>query len=111
MARLPLPGVSCFRAQVGVLAFLATAPTALGQVNIRPHPDAGIPVAKVSFLDGTVEVGSPDGRWTKAAEGARVRTGDRVRTDDQATVRVEFPFMSVIVGPSSIVGVSPSQVL
>jgi hypothetical protein len=44
-------------------------------------------------------------------EGARVKTGDLVRTNGEATVRVEFPFMSVIVGPSSVLGVAPSQVL
>jgi hypothetical protein len=84
---------------------------ALAQVTVRSHHEVGIPVAKVSFFDGAVEIGSPDGKWKSAKEGARVRTGDRVRTDSQATVRVEFPFMNLVVGPASVIGVAPSQVL
>jgi hypothetical protein len=98
---------------IGRLVFVLLLAPRMGvaQVTLRSHQDAGIPVAKVSFLDGLVEVGSPDGKWTAAGEGARVRTGDHVRTDTQATARVEFPFMNVVLGPSSVMGIAPSQVL
>jgi hypothetical protein len=93
-------------------ALLAWGPSPLSaQITMRTHKDAGIPVAKLSFLDGTVELGAPSGSWSRVGEGARVKTGDLVRTNAQATVRVEFPFMSVIVGPSSVLGIAPSQVL
>jgi hypothetical protein len=93
------------------LVLLADPATLYSQISFRPHKDTGIPVAKVSFLDGSVEVGGPEGKWARAGEGTRVHTGDRVRTDSEATARIEFPFMNVVLGPSSIMGVAPSQVL
>jgi hypothetical protein len=86
-------------------------PTLNAQISLRSHQDAGIPVAKLSFVDGSVELGAPSGTWSHANEGTRVKTGDLVRTNSEATVRVEFPFMSVVVGPSSVLGITASQVL
>jgi hypothetical protein len=68
-------------------------------------------VAKIAFREGLVERGSPEGSWTVAEENTRIRTGDRIRTGTEATARVEFPFMNVVVGGSSILGVAASQVL
>ncbi|HWX24321.1 MAG TPA: hypothetical protein VN083_04735 [Vicinamibacteria bacterium] len=108
-SRKPEPGTVLHPASLCLLLLLPS--TVCAQVTVRPHPDVGIAVAKVSFFDGAVDVGSPDGKWTAAREGSRVRTGDLVRTNAQATARVEFPFMSLVVGPSSVIGVAPSQVL
>lgn len=73
-------------------------------------PDIGIPVARLAFADDLVER-EASGGWERITEGARVRTGDRIRTGPGTTARIAFPFMSLLVGPSTTLSIPPSPVL
>ena len=79
--------------------------------NEPPARDAGIPVASLAFLEGRVEQARGPTRWDRIEEGARIRTGDRIRTTDGALARVEFPWMNLLVSPSSVVSIPPSRIL
>lgn len=72
---------------------------------------SGVPVARVTYGDGVIEQAGLKDDWRRIPEGVRVKTGDRLRTGAQATARVAFPWASVTVGPSSLMGVPPSAVL
>ena len=72
---------------------------------------AGVPVAQVEVVSGRVEHSANGRDWTTIGAGRRLRTGEQIRTAAGALARIDFPFMSILVGSSSEFAVSPSLVL
>jgi len=94
---------------------LSLVPLAAGAARPpSPAPQSvGIPVATLSYVDKLVECESmptPAG-WKPLKEGDAVRTGDRIRTSPEALARLQFPWMSVTAGPSTILHIPASVVL
>ena len=49
--------------------------------------------------------------WQRLSEGDPLRTGDRLRTASGGVARLDFPWMAVTLGPSSVLSVPASAVL
>jgi hypothetical protein len=86
---------------------LGLAPGLLAQESA-----AGMKVAKLVWGYRPVER-TVDGEvsWERLAEGGALRTGDRVRTSSGGVARLDFPWMEVTLGPSTILSVPASAVL
>jgi hypothetical protein len=84
----------------------AAAEATAGQV-----PREGVTVAQVSFVESRVDVQRPGAAWERLPEGGRVRTGDRLRTAADSSARLQFPWMSVSLAPSSVLGLAPGAIL
>lgn len=74
-------------------------------------PREGVAVAQISFVESRVDVQRPGAGWEKLAEHGRVRTGERLRTAADSSARLEFPWMSVSLAPSSVLGLAPGAIL
>jgi hypothetical protein len=112
VAGLTLPAAPAKPPKVLVLG--TPAPPPAGSAPAAPPDDpaaAGVVVAQAALVESVVEVRAPEGDWTRLPEGGRVRTGDRLRTDANSVARVEFPWMSVALGPSSELTVGAGRVL
>jgi hypothetical protein len=73
---------------------------------------AGMTVAKLVWADRPVERAEEgEESWKRLAEGDSLRTGDRLRTASGGVARLDFPWMAVTLGPSSILSVPSSAVL
>jgi hypothetical protein len=104
------------RAAVSALALLAAAPLALPQAAApaAPRPaGAGIAIGELSWADGTVERAELPlkSTWRRLAPGDKLRTGDTFRTDGKGTVRLDFPWMTVGLSPSTMLTIPASTVL
>jgi len=86
-------------------AVLAAAAAASAE---KPTP---IPIARVAYVDGLVELKSGARPWARVAEGGELRIGDRLRTGEMGSARVDFPWMSVALSGGSVLAVSDSLVL
>jgi hypothetical protein len=78
----------------------------------RP-PAAGIAIGALTWTDRVVERAELPAKssWRRVGEGDRVRTGDTFRTSPDGLARLEFPWMAVAVGPSSMLTIPASTVL
>jgi len=85
---------------------LGLQPLAWGQ-----DPAPPVAVAKLSFADGQIEHTSGDGAWQPTAEGAPVRTGERLRTGPDALATLEFPWMRIRMSPSTELSIPSGLVL
>lgn len=101
-----------------LVLFAASAPAASRRDAKRPDVQAiggservGVPVARLLPLGRPVEISTMNGPWKEVDKEVRFRTGDRLRTSDGGSARLEFPWVSVLVGPSTVVGLAPSIVL
>ncbi|HJS57413.1 MAG TPA: hypothetical protein VKA01_04855 [Vicinamibacteria bacterium] len=113
---------------LGLLLLAATA--AAAQVKPKPQRDvptlvtkddavrereaqerAGIPVARATHAEGRLEAMNTQGDWTALQEGARVVTGDRLRTLESTTARLDFPWVQLALGARSAVTIMSSRVL
>jgi hypothetical protein len=83
------------------------APTAL----LAQDAPQRIAVAKLSWVDGPVELQAPGRAFVEAREGQPFALGDRLRTGAAGTARVEFPFMLVSIASASTVSLPSSLVL
>jgi len=70
-----------------------------------------VPVARLEYVEGQVELAAGRDRWQRAAEGERLSTGDRLRSGDSGLVRVEFPWMRLLVSPGSELALPAGVVL
>jgi len=79
----------------------------------RPAAVSGVAVATLVWVETGVERESADGAegWRKLKAGDRVRTGDRLRTAQDGLARLEFPWMSVTVGPATVFHIPAEVVL
>jgi len=70
-------------------------------------------VATLTWADDEVERESAAGRdgWRRMKPGESVRTGDRLRTAQNGVARIEFPWMSVTLGPATVMHIPAEVVL
>lgn len=104
------------RAAVSALALLAAARGAAAQEPAPPAPrppGAGIAIGDLGWADGAVERAElpQKSAWRRLGPGDPLRTGDTFRTSEQATVRLQFPWMTVGLGPSTMLTIPASTVL
>jgi hypothetical protein len=115
------------RAKTGVMKVQALVPCALllfgaaAEVKAqRARPTPGKPaalsaerieVARLGFVEGGVEIQQPGGAWTRGAEKQALAVGDRVRTLQGGTARLEFPWTAIAAGDGSEVAVEKGRVL
>lgn len=59
-------------------------------------------LARLSLAERRVELERPGAGWQSAVEGAPLRLGEAVRTGPDATARLELPWMSLTLGPGSV---------
>jgi hypothetical protein len=90
----------------------SAAPQAPAPEAPRP-PGAGIAIGELAWADGSVERAElpQKSSWRRLGPGDAVRTGDTYRTSEEATVRFEFPWMAVGLGPSTMITIPASTVL
>ena len=97
-----------------VLALLAAlAAGASAQPAAPRRGRAGIAIADISWADRELLRAEPPDktRWAKVAEGDKLRTGDTLRTAEAGVARVEFPWMAVTLGSSTMLTIPPTAVL
>jgi hypothetical protein len=106
-ARLPLAAV--FVLGLGGVARGGQAPA---PPPPRP-PGAGIAIGEVAWADGEVERAElpQKSSWRRLGPGDDLRTGDTFRTSSIATTRLDFPWMAVSLGPSTMLTIPASTVL
>jgi hypothetical protein len=103
-------------AAVSALA-LAAAARAGAQVPGPPDPPrppgAGIAIGDLGWAARDVERAELPRKssWRRLAAGDKLRTGDTFRTSDDATARLDFPWMAVTLGPSTMLTIPSSTVL
>jgi hypothetical protein len=92
----------------------APRPTA-AQPTLPPERPAakGVAIGSLAWVDQTVERAELPAKsaWRRMGEGDQLRTGDTFRTAENATARLEFPWMQVALGPSSMLTIPASTVL
>jgi hypothetical protein len=103
-------------AAVSALA-LAAAARAGAQAPAPPAPPrppgAGIAIGDLVWAAGDIERAElpQKSSWRRLAAGDKLRTGDTFRTSDNATVRLDFPWMAVTLGSSTMLTIPSSTVL
>jgi hypothetical protein len=103
-------------AAVSVLA-LAAAARAGAPAPAPPAPPrpsgAGIAIGELGWAARDVERAElPEkSSWRRLAVGDKLRTGDTFRTSDDAVARLDFPWMAVTLGPSTMLTIPASTVL
>lgn len=96
-----------------VLLLSAARPLAAqGPAPARPAA-AGVAIGSLAWVDRTVERAELPAKsaWRRVGEGDPLRTGDTFRTADDGTARLDFPWMEVALGPSSMLTIPASTVL
>ena len=85
------------------------SPVAQAQVSSGA---AGLTVAKLEWGDRPVErKASGEGSWQRLSQGDPLRTGDQLRTSSEGVARLDFPWMEVTLGPSSVLSIPAAKVL
>lgn len=104
-------------AALAVLALGPLLPVSLaGQPQAAPPPrppGAGIVIGDLAWADRAVERAELPAKsaWRRLAAGDKLRTGDTYRSAADATARLEFPWMTVTLGPSAMLTIPASTVL
>jgi hypothetical protein len=98
------PALACFVLATGVAS---AEPPARAAVDLEAP---GVPVAKVDVVDGQVDHADRRG-WKRVVAGFRLRTGERLRTGADSLARIDFPFMTILIGANSTFSIPPSIVL
>jgi hypothetical protein len=86
----------------------APPPQVVVRRSVRPPSPAT--VASVRILDGALELGK-GGAWRKANEEFRIAPGEALRTSPDGVALVTLPWMHIVVGNGTTVGLTPSTVL
>lgn len=89
----------------------AHAQTGRNRPRATPAPVPAVEVARIGFVEGPAEVQNPGGVWTAAVEDQPLSIGDRVRTLQGGTVRIEFPWTAIAMGDASEVSLPKAGVL
>jgi hypothetical protein len=103
-------------AAVSALA-LAAATRAGAQAPAPPAPPrppgAGIAIGALAWAARDVERAElpQKSSWRRLAAGDKLRTGDTFRTASDATARLDFPWMAVTLGSSTMLTIPSSTVL
>jgi len=103
-------------AAVSALALAATA-RAGTQAPAPPAPPrppgAGVAIGELGWAARDVERAELPlkSSWRRLAVGDKLRTGDTFRTSDDAVARLDFPWMAVTLGGSTMLTIPASTVL
>jgi hypothetical protein len=86
------------------LLALALAAAATSAVHSAPKRRFGVEIGDLAWTDREVLRAEPPDKtkWRRVASGDKLRTGDTVRTGEDAVARVELPWMAVTLGPSTM---------
>jgi hypothetical protein len=101
-------------ALLGLLSLVFLDPALAAKKPKGPPPTtlAGVAVARLAYVDGLVErQGHGQTDWDRIKQGAPMRTGDRVRTAVDGTVRIAFPWMSLTASPGTTILIPATVVL
>jgi hypothetical protein len=103
-------------AQLALLATGAAAQAPAPTPTPRPTPrpkGSGIGIGTLAWLDRELERAELPAKssWQHLREGAPLRTGDSFRTGQDATARLEFPWMVVTLGGGTMLTIPASTVL
>lgn len=104
-------------AMVGLIAAIAAAGASpaspQGRSVRRPSSRPGIVIGEVTWVQGQVLRAEPPDKtaWKTAAAGNPVHTGDTLRTGADAVATLAFPWMTVSLGPSSMLSIPATAVL
>lgn len=106
-----LPGAALLLALLAGVARPAQEATP-APATPRP-PGAGIAIGELGWADRAVERAELPAKtsWRRLSPGDALRTGDTFRTAEQATARLDFPWMTVSLGASSMLTIPASTVL
>ena len=88
---------------------LVTKDDAARERELQERP--GIPVARATHAEGSLELLGREGAWERVREGVRIVTGDSLRTGPATTVRLDFPWVQLGLGAKSLVTIRPNRVL
>jgi hypothetical protein len=92
----------------------SAAPQAPAPAPTPPRPPgAGIGIGELAWADQDVERAElpQKSSWRRLRPGDALRTGDTFRTAEEATARLDFPWMSVGLSPSTMLTIPASTVL
>jgi hypothetical protein len=104
------PRTGRFREAFALATFVLTGP-AVSAAQVSSGA-AGLTVAKLEWGDRPVERRAEgEDSWRRLGEGDPLRTGDRLRTSSGGVARLDFPWMSVTLGPSSVLSIPAAKVL
>jgi hypothetical protein len=96
---------------LSVAALTAAGPAWAGTPKKKDARIAPVPVAKLAYVDGLVEQQPEGGSFSRAREAGKVNTGDHLRTGTDGTARVEYPWTSLVLGPSSQMAIPSTRIL
>ena len=106
------PRLGSGRSPVVPLALVAALHLAASAPAAAQKSAAGMTVAELVWGDRPVERTEEGAEsWRQLSEGDPLRTGDRLRTASGGVARLDFPWMAVTLGPSSVLSVPASAVL
>lgn len=94
--------------------FAQSAAPAGAQAPAPPRPPgAGIAIGDLGWAVRDVERAELPlkSSWRRLATGDKLRTGDTFRTSEDATARLDFPWMAVTLGSSTMLTIPSSTVL
>jgi hypothetical protein len=72
---------------------------------------AGVPIGRITVVGSRAERSLNGRDWSEIADGALLRTGDRIRSDDRTLARIDVGWVSLVLSPSSEIEIPPSKVL
>jgi hypothetical protein len=101
-------------ASASALALVAAAAGAQAPVPAPPRPPgAGIAIGDLGWAGRDVERAELPQKtsWRRLATGDKLRTGDTFRTSEDATARLNFPWMAITLGSSTLLTIPASTVL
>jgi hypothetical protein len=94
------------RAAAVIALLLAPLPAAAARPRLPPPA----PVAAVRIVDGSLEH-ERERTWTKVDREFKIAPGEGLRTSADGVAVMTFPWMHIVVGGGSVVGLTPSTVL
>ena len=84
---------------------------ALGTAARGQEEPGGVPIATISLANGRVERASAGQKWGAARQGEALKTGESLRTGPDGAARLMFPWMTVALGPDTVVRVPGGRIL
>jgi hypothetical protein len=92
----------CSRGRAGARPTARAAGVLLAALATPAAAQEALGLARLSLVERRVELERPGAGWQAAVEGAPMRLGEAVRTGQDATARLELPWMSLTLGPGSV---------
>ncbi len=97
------------RAGLALLLILATPGRPVPKI-VSPD-ETPVAVATIRVITGRAEQLAPGQAWRDVTPGARLATGDKVRTGPGGLMTLDFPWLRMTAGPDTTLGLSSSRLL